>query len=760
MGKLGQSLLFGTCLIALGGALAARGEQSPSSSDAGQAPAGEIGEIVVTALRRSERLQDVPVSISVLSGTSLSQEGLRQVTDLGGRVPNLQVSTVGGDSIPVFSLRGISMVDYGPNQQGPVATYFDEVYRGSLPMIPVGMFDLERVEVLRGPQGTLYGKNTTGGAINFISHKPDFKSEGYLKLGYGNYGRFDAEGAAQLPLGDQLAARVAFTYSKADGYIKNLLPGKSDMSSVREFGIRASLLYKPSDRLDFLLRLSTSFQNPISPGVYAVPGPLGVGGGVYELVGGHSYFPTTLGRWETASNFTPKTPHRTYGATLTTNWKASDQLTLTSVTSYDYGNISFNEDGDGSPLSILSDEVGGKVNQFSQDLRLASSFDGPLNYIAGVYYNRESGHYQAHLTYYGDVDLTGDGIVDVNDCLQTFFIACTSRNDYRQIRKSTAVYGDVNFKLSERVILRGGLRYTRDTGDIPSYTAQLLASDGTPIANTIPGDPVNFDATTGIAFRKGTVTGKVGIDYKMANDNLLYVSVSRGYRANAFNSQAYLSPVELNVAEPETVNAYELGFKSQFMNRTLTFNGAMFYYDYKNQQALNVDSQTLVQTEVNIPKSRILGAEFELALRPIDSLRINASLGLLSTKVKQGAVSGVVIEGNRLPNAPNASATLGFDYDVMHSDAGRLTLSLDGTYTSKQYFELFNIERMAQHGYGLVNGQLNFRTASDRFGVGIWGKNLLDKFYTRYAIDLSGFGYDYYHLGNPRTFGITVDAKF
>src|ERR1700720_3641779 len=185
-----------------------------------------IQEIVVTASKRSESLQTVPISVTALTSAQLGQIKLDTASDLVTQVPNLQVNGIVGEGSPLFSLRGVSMFDYSLNQSSPVASYIDEVYKGNFTLFGVELYDLERIEVLRGPQGTLYGKNTTGGAINFITHKPGFDTEGYLKVGGGNYNRREVEGAFQTGLiPDKLAVRVAMTYTKVDGFIQNVLPG-------------------------------------------------------------------------------------------------------------------------------------------------------------------------------------------------------------------------------------------------------------------------------------------------------------------------------------------------------------------------------------------------------------------------------------------------------------------------------------------------------------------------------------------------------
>lgn len=232
----------------------------------------DTGAIIVTATKRAENLQSIPISVSAITGDTLSKSRVTQADELVTKIPNLQLTSTVGDNTPIFALRGVSMSDYSLNQASPVATYYDEVYKGNFAFLGIALFDLERVEVLRGPQGTLYGKNTTGGAVNLISRAPKLgDASGSFNLGYGNYNRFDANGALNLPLGEKAALRIAGTLSKADGWFKNVLPGQPDLASVSEYGVRASLLFEPSDGVKFILRGATSYQNPRNYGIYAQP---------------------------------------------------------------------------------------------------------------------------------------------------------------------------------------------------------------------------------------------------------------------------------------------------------------------------------------------------------------------------------------------------------------------------------------------------------------------------------------------------------
>jgi iron complex outermembrane recepter protein len=719
-----------------------------------------LDEIVVTAMRRKERLQDVPASISAISGNALAEQHIQTPSDLAGEIPNLQATLGAGTSVPMFSLRGISMYDFSFNQQGPIATYFDEVYKGDFPLMTLDMFDMDRIEVLRGPQGTLYGKNTTGGAINFVSRKPDFNTDGYIEIGYGNYNRIDADGAFQVPLSEQLASRFAFTFSRADGWFENLLPGYPDGNGVHQWALREQLLYKPNDTVDFTLRLSTGDQDPSSYGVLALPGPTGVGAGVYEAYGtGSSYFRTGLGPRQIESQI-PYQSHRTYGVALTSNWHVSDSLTITSISSYDYGRLYVPEDSDGSPLKVLGASSFGLSRQFSQDLRLASSYAGPFNFISGVYFNRETTHGQNLLTYFTDLFGPATGQAAVNNCEQTFFYACTYENSWDQTRMTAAVYTDASYKVNDLITLRGGLRYTHDWGEI-DYNAQVWAADGTPITDTIPGDPTNLNAQASRSYNAGKPTGKVGIDFNLAADVLFYASYSRGYRGSAFNAQAYQSPAELTVAKPETVNAYEIGFKSQYLDRSVTLNGAIFYDSYDEQQTLTINPTNLLQPLINIPKSRIYGGELELNARPLSNLQLRSSLGVVNATIVEGVVSGVDISGNPLQAAPRYNALVGFDWTFVDGPQGKITLSPEANYTTRQYFDLFKDPAISQPGFALMNGHLTYALPAAGFSVDLWAKNIFDKYYYRQAINLlSGFGYNYYQLGDPRTFGISFRYNF
>ncbi|WP_332769190.1 TonB-dependent receptor [Phenylobacterium sp.] len=705
----------------------------------GQDEPTAIEEVIVTANKRAENLQDVPISVSAITGDALAKSRVTQADELVTKIPNLQLTSTVGDNTPIFALRGVSMSDYSLNQSSPVATYYDEVYKGNFAFLGVSMFDLERVEVLRGPQGTLYGKNTTGGAVNLITKAPRLgETSGNIGVGYGNYDRVDVSGAVNLPLGENAALRVAGVYAKADGWFENVLPGQPDLASVSEYGVRATLLYEPSERLRIIVRGSTSYQNPRNYGIYAQPEAVNRPG---------------LDERQIAANVTDRRHARTYSLSLTGNFDVTDTLTVTSITSWDKGRLNFYEDTDGQAIELLEIPYADRATQFAQDLRLTSDLDGPFNFIVGAYYNREKVFNQTTFEIAKDVDSDGlPGVTDA-DCAIGLPLGCLFENSFDQLKESVALYSDASFDLTETLKLRGGLRYTHDTGEQTNFRSDALGPNGVLVVNLIP--------SSSLSYKTNNLSGKIGLDYSLASGDLVYATYSRGYRANSFNAQAFFDPSELSVAEPETVDAFELGAKTQFADRRVTLNMAAFYYRYENQQFINIDPSTAAQTLQNIPRSRIMGGEIELTAHANERLTLRGAVGLLDTEIEEGIVSGVDVSGRELANAPALTFSGGVDATVMDGDSGKLSLHADLSYASSQYFEVLNIPRLRQDRYALVSAHIDWESADGAWNASIWGKNLTDRFYFTSRVDLlAGFGFDYNHVGAPRTFGVTVGRSF
>ena len=570
-------------------------------------------------------------------------------------------------------------------------------------------------------------------------------------------------------LTDKLAARGAFTFARADGYYKNLLPGKPDMQSTRYWGARGSLLFNATDKLKFTLRASTSFENPIHDAIYAVPGPLGTGAGVYSLF--HDLDPALnpstdyfrrpdMDRRSTESNNVLRSRNRTYSVSLNTQYDIGERFALTSITSFDHGKFFYEEDADGSPLKVFEESFYDKARQYAQDLRIASTGEGRFNTLVGVYYFRENLFNISTIPLFRDIDANLDGVLDHHDCEDAFPIGCDMRNRFHQRKTSMAVYTDESYRISDRLTVRGGLRFTHDKADLDDFKSQAFGTDEVIVANLIPGS-TDLDATQSLDFSTDNVSGKIGLDFKTSGGTLMYASYSRGYRGGSFNGQAYFSPQELSITKPEKVTAYEVGSKTSLLDRRLQVSAAAFYYDYKNQQFIDVDPVTGAQPLVNLPKSRIYGGELEIVARPVHTITVTAGLGLLDTKVVKGTLGGQDIKGNQLVSAPKFSQTLAIDWDILDAGWGTVAARVDGSYAAKRYFDLQNRASTTQKAYGLLNARLGWKNSSGKVGLDLWARNITNTFYAHDRIDVSsGFGFIYNRIGEPRTYGATFEVSF
>ncbi|MEZ5568871.1 MAG: TonB-dependent receptor [Halioglobus sp.] len=605
-------------------------------------------------------------------------------------------------------------------------------------------------------------------------------------------------GAFETPLiDDVLGLRIAGTYTEADGWFENINSGVEDGEAIDEYGLRVSLAWQPSDGLEAILRYTKTDQNAVNYGIQPFNvSPDGVGGGVYSLYNSLGltdkvdYQRDRLSFWEFESDQDDKRELSNDGVSLSFNWDISDHYTLTSISSWDDGKVLNPEDTDGSPLPVLSIPYYGEAEQWSQDLRVASSLDGSFNFIAGAYWSSEEVYNATNIGFYQDLDMNGDGSLDFLDCVDVVSTAfeggpttdagiaiegtlneldlsladlapagCQFDNEFDQKRTSQAAYFDASYMVNESWTLRLGLRYTQDETELSGFSARILAADGTPVTNTIPGDADNpFAIAVSQSESESEWTGKLGIDYMSEGGMLLYGNVSHGYRSGAFNAQAFVDPSELAYVEPETIDAFELGLKHELLDGRLRLNAAAFFYSYENQQFLNIEG--VIQTLVNIDESEVLGMEMEVHAAITPNLIVQAGLGLLDTEVKQGVLSGVDLEGNALLLAPETNFNVAVTWDIAEFDAGRLSLRADTNFVGDYHFDVYNTDRIASNSYWLHNARLDFIAIDEQWHVGVWVKNLADEEYFTSAIDLQTFGFDYGHLGAPRTYGMELRLNF
>jgi len=714
-----------------------------------------IEEVIVTAQKKTESLQDVPLSVSALSSNELGALKLHDTTEIAAQIPNVQVATPYSDSQPAFSVRGISMSDFSQNQSSPIAMYVNEVYKGVGALQALQLFDLERIEVLRGPQGTLYGKNATGGAVNIISKTPELDgvTQGDISFGLGNFSRRETNGALEISDADNyLGARLAFTYSDADGWVDNNVSENGDSSAFRDYAVRLTGRYQPTDTLDMVLRLSKS-RSTQNNGHEVLASNIGVGGVGFATGynrAGLDFFESEMDRQD--GNALDNT-----STSLSINWDINEQLTLTSVTSYDEGDWITREDADGSPHNILHTDFGSEVTSIAQDLRLSSDFDGDFNFLLGLYGQRED--LEANVTQRMFYDFAGDNDGSGTlDCFEDFITGCRLSNNYNQVKTSLAAYFQGSYDISPDLSFTLGLRFTKDDNKIDNYEAQLGYLD--PVTNT---EIVNAMST--ISDYQNDVTDRnwgtrFALDYALSSDITTYISFTTGYRGSAFNGQAFYDVSEITTAEPEEVEAWEIGFKSDLLDNRLRINGALFHYSYENQQFLDV-TPSFLSVLVNADKSSVQGAELEITAIPHHAVDLRMGLGYLDAKYDKLELRGNDLSGNELINAPSLNFNAMINWRFMEMDSGNIYLTLDTSFTGDQYFDAFNNDNTRQKAYWLTNMRISFQSQDEQLEMAFWAKNLADKEYLSSVTDLQElFNFDYTHRGRTRTFGLDANYRF
>ncbi|MDB5676741.1 MAG: TonB-dependent receptor [Sphingomonas bacterium] len=724
-------------------------QPAPAPATATEQSASETGDIVVTAQRREQSILSVPIAISAVSGNTLASKGITNSADLASAVPNLQVSSPYGATQPNFSLRGISVAnEYNSNQASPIGVYIDDVYLASRTAHGMGLFDLDRVEVLRGPQGTLFGRNTTGGAINFITSAPSLSgNEGYGEVGYGSFNTVTAQGAIETTMvEDQLGLRVSGNYVKGDGQIKNVFPAGLDANSQDTLQGRATLRIRPGDgALDIKLKVYGGRDN-----------------GTQAAVQGLQPYRAGLGFFQTDENRIGSNRTEAYGGSATIAYTFSPALKFTSITSRDGGKQNLQQAADGSPLDVLDINWRSQFQQFSEEARF--NYDSAkLKLVGGAFYG-------------WDRTIT-DNTFNIGSALGPgvnggFF------QHYRQVRRSYAVFAQGDYNLTSKLVLTLGARYTWDRAQYDDGYAYLFAGNVggplTPLASTVPcpGAPGTcaYDPSLRYALsgKNNALTGRASLSYTFDGGTLVYASYNRGYRSGAFNGGGYTSSSGITYIAPERVDAYEVGVKGRYFGM-LTLSAAAFYYNYKNQQVQDTRAGP-VSFLVNAPKAEVYGAEAEARLRVSPMITFTAAAGYLHSTYKELTLQGTSLNGNDLPFAPRFTAQGGIDLTLFKDGRSGLTVSPSIAYFSRQYFSPFN--NINAPGTGQVNSELQQKayakvnlTAAytiDRFTFKAFATNLFNAKTYAYGLDLRGAGFPYNFLvpSTPRTYGGAVRVAF
>ncbi|MET0546240.1 MAG: TonB-dependent receptor [Caulobacterales bacterium] len=664
---------------------------------------GGLGEIIVTANRRSENLQKVPIAITAVTQEQLKSKGVFETTDLGGSMPNLQVSSPYGKQQPNFSLRGIGVgTEYNANVASPVGVNVDEVYQTFRASHGQQLYDLEQIEVLRGPQGTLYGRNTTGGAINFMSRKPKLQGNtGYATVGVSRYDNISLEGALEFtPIEDVLGIRIAGTYVNSDSYMHNLLPAGvnatngtganfgnlntgRDPGGPESYGYRANVLWEPTDALSVGFKLygaqtKGGVEVPLSTGPSltddtvdlrnsALAGLYGIGLDAL-LPAPYSRDGRGLSDKEVEVDSVGEAKTRAEGAVLNVSYDLTDALKAVNIVGFDSGKYAQlpNTDCDGTPYRVCSIGYETRFKAWNEDFRLQYSSE-KFNGTVGVYYGwdqAKAANRPDFFNFLSDVNLAAGGVpTDFNPggaFTGTPLAGLSSTGlptgiralqQFTQTRESKAIYGEGKYAILSNLNLTLGARYTKDNFKYGDALTTYFDDAGNARMYTVNSElaPFIIGVSPGtvqplnVKSDSAKVTGRAIVDWTPVDDVMLYASYSRGYRGGSFNGLAYGSTAQVYFVKPESVDAYEVGTKGRFLDDKLQVNLAAFMYKYKNQQGQIVD-QTATAFLISLDGD-MKGAEAEVQYQALSNLRLSGSLGYLDSSYKHGQCPALPISG-------------------------------------------------------------------------------------------------------------------
>jgi iron complex outermembrane recepter protein len=735
----------------------------------------QLQEITVTATRRSENLQNVASSATVFSGSDMVKLGVMEPRDLAEQTPGL-LTKFGPNGLATtgFYIRGVGINDFTGTVDPSVGIYVDEVYMPTPDMLNFAVFDMERVEVLRGPQGTLYGRNSTAGAINFITAKPTHDVEGYVRAGWGSWGTTTAEGALSGPLTDQLLGRISFSGQWAPrdrGYSLNEFDG-SHLGLKDDIAVRGQLQWLPSD--DFNIRLSYTYgdkrddqpllqhigsRNPNN--LNQVCGPVQAGyrseGHCVDLLG---YSENYSNPYTGNSDLDPFLEMHTSDVAITTQWKMS-HATLTSVTAYDDFATRQNQDIDASPNVAADNRTRNRVENFSEEVRLTSDDSSPFKWIAGADF--------AHtlVNWFQTIDLTQ--LIDL-----------PSSNGANQSTRTAAAFGQLIYSFNEEWEVTGGLRYTNErrawqgatfVGTFPNL-ASAFAS-GAPILSEIPVPVTSSYYGTPLAYPDTMTDSKIDyqavLKYKPTDNMMYYISTARAFRSGGYSSAVIFSQDALAPYGPETLTSYEAGMKLTLPEAHLRFDTSAFFYDFQNFQATFVRSSEANARLQNAGTVHTRGLESSIEWFPIRRFTANVGLSLLhaeivSSDVVLAPLNGgppSTIAGNEVPNAPHYTVNALLRYDAPLPGDYKLGLQTDAVKVGAHYLEPNNRAVLRENGYYLLNGRISFSPANGPWEVAAWGRNLTNQTYMSSAQDLiQSLGFAEVVLGQPRTWGLSVEYRF
>lgn len=704
----------------------------------------ELEEVIVTAQKRDERLTEVPISIASVSAENIEQTGIRQLKEVAEYVPNLSISS-GTDFTSSVSIRGVGANSRNIGFDTRVGVYLDGVYLGQSPALNQELLDLERIEVLRGPQGTLFGKNTVAGAINLVSKKPGESLGGSVGIEYGNYNSRQVSASLNIPLTDNLYSKVAINKQLRDGLVENLATG-NEINEQDGTSYRVQFRYAPGGSFEANLAFDGMETERLSYTGDAVTDTFGMAPAIEAPLDN-----------EVSMNTDPYEERKIRGSALTLDWDLENDFAVKSISAYRDTDIFYINDTDYSAVDLISLAYGDSYKQFSQELQIISPDAGALKYVAGLYYYDQQGESLRQISPSPLAALLFG--VDPN---------APTNTDGTVDTRSYAAFLNGSYQLSERWKLGFGFRYSREDKDVD------WAIDGSGSgAFGIATGSVNDDRSD------SHFSPTANLNYAFSSEINGYVKYSSGYKSGGFNLD-FITQDDLNVGidfDKETVDSYELGLKGTLMERRVMFSLAAFqsnYSDYQVNQFVDLgDGGTSISIR-NAAEVETQGLELEFTFRPSERWQLMAGVGLLEGEFAEypgGGKGGADVSGNTLPGVSDYSLNLGAQYyHPVPALGAELLVRLDYSYRDDYYNTTDNEKSIqlrsgdsVQYGWvndiDLLNGRLALQSTDGDWSAALWGRNLTDEDYlTRTSRDF--LGTIRHFAGSPRTYGIELEYNF
>ena len=740
-------------------------------------------EIIVTAQKREQSLNNVGLTVSALTGDTLRSRQIVSLQDLSQSVPSLTFAN-SPTGAPVVSLRGVGYYDQSLAAYPAVSLYLDEVLYPFPAMATHANFDLQRVEVLKGPQGILFGANATGGAINFIAAKPTDRFHAGFEASYGRFNAVTEEGFVSGPLSSVLSARLSERVEFADGWQHSVTRPGDRNGKVENYMARAQLDFHPTDGVKFLLNVN-GWQDKTEPQAAQFVGlNIQIPGYESPELAALAFHPHT----PQAADWNPGLPHRNnklFQASLRGDIALGADINLTTLTAYTKFKQRQAEDFDGVPISVDDFSTdNGDVKSFFQEVRFANGSQNRFRWIAGGNYQHDTVSQEFHYIYN---KASTNGYLGIRD---NWF-------GVDQKMRHVAGFGNAEFDVSTKVTLKAGARYTDSklstsncgTDLSPPYIVGHLFYDyivggragpyspglcyalndikdsaGAPVTinGVAPGLPGRFIAST----NEHNLSYKAGVDFKPADHTLLYANITKGYKSGNFPTIGAALFTQYRFIHQESVLAYEAGFKLGLLDRKLQLNGAIFYYDYKNKQ---LRSRTLdpifglLDAVQNIPKSHVLGVELEMVARPTREVTLSVNGTYIKGRIDEfsGLNSAGVntnFHGTDMPYTPKVQLNGDFDYNRPLSANLNFVAGAAVTYRSRTSAIIGgNLARQFDiASYTLIDARIGLRGSNWR--AMLWGKNIFNKYY--YNNVSPAFDTLTRYTGKPATYGVTLGYNF